>query len=96
MSTSAASTKSLASPQPEAQHAASETVAQQQPPANGDDQSIEGQSAPGGESYPPQKHAGAIGLGPEYGKMREAVSIIVVRIHWASVADSGHRPLETK
>ncbi|KAI0087150.1 hypothetical protein BDY19DRAFT_873386, partial [Irpex rosettiformis] len=24
--------------------------------------------------YPPQKHAGAIGLGPEYGKMREATA----------------------
>ncbi|KAI0343826.1 hypothetical protein BDW22DRAFT_1328852 [Trametopsis cervina] len=26
------------------------------------------------EGYPPQKHAGAIGLGPEYGKMREATT----------------------
>ncbi|KAI0821467.1 hypothetical protein BC629DRAFT_1262921, partial [Irpex lacteus] len=26
------------------------------------------------EGYPPQKHAGAIGLGPEYGKMREATA----------------------
>lgn len=45
-------------------------------------QGTEGEQGQGGEGaegldeegYPPQKHAGAIGLGPEYGKMREAVS----------------------
>lgn len=39
----------------------------------GADQQDTSSAAPEG-GYPEQKHAGAVGLGPEYGKMREAVS----------------------
>ena len=76
MSTPAASTKSVASTSPDAQNA---TVDPKSPTSNqnGADQTQEHdseQSTGDQGGYPEQKHAGAVGIGPEYGKMREAVS----------------------
>ena len=47
-------------------------------------QQIEGEdNSPSTEpagGYPPQKHAGAVGLGPEYAKMHRAVRSIILQI----------------
>ena len=82
MSTPVMSTKSINSTSPEAQRVNSTQNQRSQSATNGDStsQPLAQDSTTGGgegldeEGYPPQKHAGAVGLGPEYGKMREAVS----------------------
>ncbi|KAI0683277.1 hypothetical protein BC835DRAFT_1396075 [Cytidiella melzeri] len=77
MSTPAASTKSLSSTQPEAQNATSNKVAPPQNDAMNVDQQQQPvqEGNPSGldqEGYPPQKHTGQVGLGPEYASQREA------------------------
>ena len=82
MSTPVTSTKSINSGSPEAQHVNSIQNQRSHYATNGDSTSqppAQDSTTGGGEGldeegYPPQKHAGAVGLGPEYGKMREAVS----------------------
>lgn len=69
MSTPAASTKSVSSKNPDAQNATNSPKQQ-----NGDaEQEQNGSSTEPDGGYPPQKHAGAVGLGPEYGKNQQAV-----------------------
>lgn len=78
MSTPNASTKSLASTTPDAQNATSEPKAPAPTNENGADATEQNDTEkPAGdeEGYPEQKHAGAVGLGPEYGKMHAAVSV---------------------
>lgn len=107
MSTPAASTKSVNSTVPEAQNATSspvppstksdEQTPSQQQQENGTEE--EGEKDPNAmdeEGYPPQKHAGAIGLGPEYGKMREAVGGVRCFSTKASSLTPFCRPLATK
>jgi len=59
--------------QPQTQSQSQSTVNAQPPPAKSDSQANGGQGQNGSstepeEGYPPQLHAGAVGLGPEYGK----------------------------
>ena len=77
MSTEAASTKSISSKE---EQPPSANVEDEQQPQNGTaEQQKQGEdegapTEPDG-GYPPQKHAGAIGLGPEYGQMRRTVRV---------------------
>ena len=62
--------------------------------SNSDSQSQNG-AAPQ-EGYPEQKHAGAVGLGPEYGKMHRAVSLVFQTKHKITLTHLVVRQLETK
>lgn len=75
MATPAASTKSVNSTQPGAQSTLDQQqsgTAQQQNGAD-QDQTDAAKTEPEG-GYPEQKHAGAVGLGPDYAKTHSAVS----------------------
>lgn len=64
---------------------------------NGDANETNGSSTEPEGGYPPQKHAGAVGLGPEYGAQQKAVSNQCHRASeswWLTV--SARRPLETR
>lgn len=77
MSTPAASTKSLNSTSPEAQNATSNNVNGTNDPQqqqNGGAEQGQSNTEPEG-GYPPQRHAGAVGLGPEYGKNQGVVRV---------------------
>ena len=79
MSTPAASTKSLSSASRDAQDATSEHKSPAPSNQDGaDDAGENGEANGAGEGYPEQKHAGAVGLGPEYGRMRKAVSALAI------------------
>ena len=76
MSTPAASTKSINPSNPEAQNATNSPA--QRNGSNGTTEHESGASSATPENgYPEQRHAGAVGLGPEYGQQNRAVSPIV-------------------